>query len=84
MSRMVANMQSQTKFLDRSIGQEIGRSDQKVGCYSNIDAVMVMTDGISDLSLKPRVGLTNHEKWKRLIWPISPVIPTLKMRQVIF
>lgn len=65
----------QTKFLDRSIGQELG-ARIKIGCYSNIDAVMVMTDGISDPFFETEVGLTNHEKWKDLYGQLVPLFHT--------
>lgn len=65
----------QTKFLDRSIGQELG-ARIKIGCYSNIDAVMVMTDGISDPIFETEVGLTNHEKWKDLYGQLGPLLHT--------
>ena len=65
----------QTKFLDRSIGQELG-ARIKIGCYSNIDAVMVMTDGISDPIFETEVGLTNHEKWKDLYGQLAPLFHT--------
>lgn len=65
----------QTKFLDRSIGQELG-ARIKIGCYSNIDAVMVMTDGISDPIFETEVGLTNHEKWKDLYGQLAPLLHT--------
>lgn len=65
----------QTKFLDRSIGQELG-ARIKIGCYSNIDAIMVMTDGISDPIFETEVGLTNHEKWKDLYGQLAPLFHT--------
>lgn len=65
----------QTRFLDRSIGQELG-SRIKIGCYSNIDAVLVMTDGISDPIFETDVGLTNHQKWKDLYGQLVPLLQT--------
>lgn len=65
----------QTKFLDRSIGQELG-ARIKIGCYSNIDAVMVMTDGISDPIFETEVGLANQQKWKDLYAQLVPLLHT--------
>lgn len=65
----------QTKFLDRSIGQELG-ARIKIGCYSNIDAVMVMTDGISDPIFETEVGLANQQKWKDLYAQLVPLLQT--------
>ena len=65
----------QTKFLDRSIGQELG-ARIKIGCYSNIDAIIVMTDGISDPIFETEVGLANQQKWKDLYAQLVPLFHT--------
>ncbi|OTG97619.1 hypothetical protein B9T24_05795 [Acinetobacter sp. ANC 4654] len=65
----------QTKFLDRSIGQELG-ARIKIGCYSNIDAIIVMTDGISDPIFETEVGLANQQKWKDLYGQLVPLLQT--------
>lgn len=63
----------QTQFLDRSINQELG-SRIKIGCFNNIDAVMLMSDGISDPIFETDVGLANHEKWKKLYAELNPLM----------
>ncbi|NHB58533.1 protein phosphatase 2C domain-containing protein [Acinetobacter sp. 194] len=65
----------QTKFLDRSIAQEFG-SRVKIGCFREIDAIMVMTDGISDPIFETDVGLSNHGKWKKLYQELNPLMQT--------
>lgn len=65
----------QTKFLDRSIAQEFG-SRVKIGCFDAIDAVIVMTDGISDPIFETDVGLAKHEKWKNLYRELNPLMQT--------
>lgn len=65
----------QTKFLDRSIAQEFG-TRVKIGCFEAIDAVMVMTDGISDPLFETDVGLTQHERWKKLYTELDPLMKT--------
>lgn len=65
----------QTKFLDRSIAQEFG-SRVKIGCFEAIDAVMVMTDGISDPLFETDVGLTQHDRWKKLYRELDPLMKT--------
>lgn len=65
----------QTKFLDRSIAQEFG-ARVKIGCFEAIDAVIVMTDGISDPLFETDVGLTQHDRWKKLYTALDPLMKT--------
>lgn len=65
----------QTKFLDRSIAHEFA-SRVKIGCYGAIDAIYLMTDGISDPMFETEVGLTQHEKWQNLHHQLAPLMLT--------
>lgn len=63
----------QTKFLDRSIAQEFN-SRLKIGCFSDTDAIMLMSDGISDPIFETDSGLANHTKWQRLYAELDPLM----------
>ncbi|MGA8884485.1 MAG: PP2C family serine/threonine-protein phosphatase [Acinetobacter sp.] len=63
----------QTKFLDRSIHQELG-ARIKIGCFADVEAVMLMTDGISDPLFETDAGLSNPQKWQALYQQIEPLL----------
>lgn len=63
----------QTKFLDRSIHQELG-ARIKIGCFADVEAVMLMTDGISDPLFETDAGLSNPQKWQALHQQIEPLL----------
>ncbi|AWL28866.1 protein phosphatase 2C domain-containing protein [Acinetobacter defluvii] len=63
----------QTKFLDRSIHQELG-SRVKIGCFKDLKAVLLMTDGISDPIFETDAGLANQQKWLDLYAELEPVL----------
>lgn len=63
----------QTKFLDRSIHQELG-SRVKIGCFKDLKAVLLMTDGISDPIFETDAGLANQQKWLDLYAALEPVL----------
>ena len=63
----------QTKFLDRSIHQELG-SRVKIGCFKDLKAVLLMTDGISDPVFETDAGLANQQKWFDLYAELEPVL----------
>ena len=48
----------QTQFLDRSIASDFG-TRIKIGHFNDIDAVLIMTDGISDPILRQRLAWDN-------------------------
>ncbi|MCU4390819.1 protein phosphatase 2C domain-containing protein [Acinetobacter courvalinii] len=55
----------QTRFLDRSFAQQFA-SRVNIGYYDDCEAVILMTDGISDPRFETDAGLANHEKWQAL------------------
>lgn len=55
----------QTRFLDRSIAQDF-TNRLKIGCFTDVDAILLMTDGISDPILVDS-GLLNLAKWQKLV-----------------
>jgi serine/threonine protein phosphatase PrpC len=61
----------QTRFLDRSFAQQFG-SRVNIGYYDDCEAVILMTDGISDPRFETDAGLANHEKWQALWQEIEP------------
>ncbi|WP_089606556.1 PP2C family serine/threonine-protein phosphatase [Acinetobacter piscicola] len=63
----------QTKFLDRSIAQEFN-TRLKIGCFTDTDAIMLMTDGISDPIFETDSGLANHTKWQKLYTELDPLM----------
>lgn len=63
----------QTKFLDRSIHQELGNR-VKIGCFKDLKAVLLMTDGISDPIFETDAGLANQQKWLDLYTELEPVL----------
>ncbi|WP_336942756.1 PP2C family serine/threonine-protein phosphatase [Acinetobacter modestus] len=61
----------QTCFLDRSFAQQFG-SRVNIGYYDDCEAVILMTDGISDPRFETDAGLANHEKWQAFWQEIEP------------
>ncbi|MDO3663870.1 PP2C family serine/threonine-protein phosphatase [Acinetobacter higginsii] len=61
----------QTRFLDRSFAQQFA-SRVNIGYYDDCEAVILMTDGISDPRFETDTGLANHEKWQALWQEIEP------------
>ena len=61
----------QTRFLDRSFAQQFG-SRVNIGYYDDCEAVILMTDGISDPRFETDAGLANHEKWQAFWQEIEP------------
>lgn len=61
----------QTRFLDRSFAQQFG-SRVNIGYYDDCEAVILMTDGISDPRFETDAGLANHEKWQALWQELEP------------
>lgn len=61
----------QTRFLDRSFAQQFG-SRVNIGYYGDCEAVILMTDGISDPRFETDAGLANHEKWQALWQELEP------------
>ena len=62
----------QTQFLDRSIASDFGNRI-KIGHFNDIDAVLVMTDGISDPIFETEVGLGQHPLWTKMYQEIEPL-----------
>ena len=63
----------QTKFLDRSIAQEFA-SRLKIGCFEDTQAILLMTDGISDPVFETDSGLANFDKWQKLYAELNPIL----------
>ncbi|MDQ1207366.1 serine/threonine protein phosphatase PrpC [Acinetobacter baylyi] len=61
----------QTRFLDRSFAQQFA-SRVNIGYYDDCEAVILMTDGISDPRFETDAGLANHEKWQALWQELEP------------
>ncbi|WP_394650886.1 PP2C family serine/threonine-protein phosphatase [uncultured Acinetobacter sp.] len=61
----------QTRFLDRSFVQQFA-SRVNIGYYDDCEAVILMTDGISDPRFETDAGLANHEKWQALWQELEP------------
>ena len=69
----------QTRFLDRAAltDPDFGRR-LVLGCYSDLKAVMLMTDGISDPRFETDNGLADASKWDALWDEISPLLAALE------
>ena len=65
----------QTRFLDRaamddsSFAKRIG-----IGCYADLDSVILMTDGISDPRFETDNGLADAKRWDALWDEIAPCL----------
>ena len=63
----------QTRFLDRSIAQDF-TNRLKIGCFTDVDAILLMTDGISDPIFETDSGLLNFVKWQKLYAELDPLM----------
>ena len=63
----------QTRFLDRSIAQDF-TNRLKIGCFTDVDAILLMTDGISDPIFETDSGLLNLAKWQKLYAELDPIM----------
>lgn len=72
----------QTRFLDRSFAQQFA-SRVNIGYYDDCEAVILMTDGISDPRFETDAGLANHEKWQALWQAIEPQLQQLHPDQAL-
>ncbi|WP_419820381.1 protein phosphatase 2C domain-containing protein [Acinetobacter sp.] len=63
----------QTKFLDLSIATEFPNR-LKIGCFKDTNAIMLMTDGISDPKFETDSGLSNFDKWQSLYRELDPLL----------
>jgi len=65
----------QTRFLDRAAltDPEFGKR-LVLGCYSGLNAVLLMTDGISDPRFETDNGLADVAKWDALWDEVSPLL----------
>ncbi|MBJ9955373.1 PP2C family serine/threonine-protein phosphatase [Acinetobacter courvalinii] len=72
----------QTRFLDRSFAQQFA-SRVNIGYYDDCEAVILMTDGISDPRFETDAGLANHEKWQALWQEIEPQLQQLHPDQAL-
>ncbi len=63
----------QTRFLDRSIAQDF-TNRLKIGCFTDVDAILLMTDGISDPIFETDSGLLNFAKWQKLYAELDPLM----------
>lgn len=72
----------QTKFLDRSIHHELG-SRIKIGCFKDLNAVLLMTDGISDPVFETDAGLANQQKWLDLYAELQPIFAQTQPEQAL-
>lgn len=61
----------QTRFLDKSIGATFNER-VNIGYFENLEAVILMTDGISDPRFETDAGLQNQQKWDGLWQELQP------------
>ncbi|AMC37092.1 hypothetical protein VN23_14105 [Janthinobacterium sp. B9-8] len=65
----------QTRFLDRAaLASERFAQRVKIGRYSDISAVVLMSDGISDPKFETDKGLASGDKWDALWDEIAPCL----------
>ena len=65
----------QTRFLDRAALSDQGFAKRiGIGCYQNLSAVLLMTDGVSDPRFETDNGLSDPAKWDSLWDEISPLL----------
>ena len=57
----------------RSIAQEFA-SRLKIGCFEDTQAILLMTDGISDPVFETDSGLANFDKWQKLYAELNPIL----------
>ncbi|TCM66449.1 protein phosphatase 2C-like protein [Acinetobacter calcoaceticus] len=63
----------QTKFLDKSIQHDFANRI-KMGYFNQIEALYLMTDGISDPKFETEQGLAEVEKWHALHQALAPIV----------
>ncbi|RYY79551.1 MAG: protein phosphatase 2C domain-containing protein [Moraxellaceae bacterium] len=61
----------QTRFLDKAIGATFNER-VNIGYFENLEAVILMTDGISDPKFETDAGLQNQQKWDALWQELQP------------
>lgn len=63
----------QTRFLDAQVIKQFG-AQVNVGYFPSCEAVILMTDGISDPRFETDAGLQNEQKWHELWQDIQPAL----------
>lgn len=65
----------QTRFLDKAALQdtEFGKRIN-IGCYTNYDAIVLMTDGVSDPRFETDAGLVKPQLWDELWDELKPLL----------
>ena len=63
----------QTRFLDKSITAQFDKR-VNIGFFDDMQAVILMTDGISDPKFETDSGLLNQDKWDGLWSELYPVL----------
>lgn len=63
----------QTRFLDKSIGASFNER-VNIGYFENLEAVILMTDGISDPRFETDAGLQNQQRWDSLWHELQPIL----------
>ena len=70
----------QTRFLDKSITAQFDKR-VNIGFFDDMQAVILMTDGISDPKFETDSGLLNQDKWDGLWSELYPVLEQEKPDQ---
>lgn len=63
----------QTRFLDKSITAQFDKR-VNIGFFDDMQAVILMTDGISDPKFETDSGLLSQDKWNGLWSELSPIL----------
>ena len=63
----------QTRFLDKAINAQFDKR-VSIGFFENVQAIILMSDGISDPKFETDSGLLNQQKWNQLWDEISPCL----------
>lgn len=63
----------QTRFLDKSITAQFDKR-VNIGFFDDMQAVILMTDGISDPKFETDSGLLNQDKWDALWSELYPIL----------
>lgn len=65
----------QTRFLDKAALMDSEFSKRvNIGCYADYDAILLMTDGVSDPRFETDAGLVKPELWDKLWDDLKPAI----------
>lgn len=65
----------QTRFLDKAALMDSEFSKRvNIGCYADYDAILLMTDGVSDPRFETDAGLVKPELWDNLWDELKPVV----------